>query len=91
MAWCRFCEGAGCLSCDTIKPKQQEDERMKPIFTAQRDNPEDMEALTRIIGPLALGHAYNPDGRGIAEINENAALESLKQILRSNCLEKGEK
>lgn len=42
---CRFCGGVGCLSCDTIKSKEPEDERMTPIFTAQRDNPDDMEAL----------------------------------------------
>lgn len=81
---CRFCGGAGCLSCDTIKPKKKEDERLNPIFTAQRDNPDDMEALAKIAGRSALEHAYGPDGGGMAEIKYNACVESLIQKMRNS-------
>jgi len=55
---------------------------MTPIFTADRNDPEDMAALRRIVGGEALEHAFGDDGGGLAEVERNAAVESLLQSLR---------
>ena len=80
---CQWCHGTGCLACDAERRMHQE-RASQPIFSAQRDDPEDMEALRRVFGRDALDHAFGPEGRGMAEIEENAAIESLKQALRKS-------
>ena len=71
------------MACDEEREKYQA-RQMQPIFTARRDNPEDMEALKRVFGKDALESAFGPGGGGMAEIEEHAAIESLKQALRNN-------
>jgi len=41
-----------------------------------------MEALRRVAGREALERAFGPDGGGMAEIEYNAAVESLIQAVR---------
>lgn len=80
-AHCKWCGGNGCMGCDEEREKYQQ--RMsQPIFTADRNDPEDMEALRRLFGAEALQKAFGPDGGGMAEIERNAAIESLKQCFR---------
>ena len=81
--YCKWCGGSGCMGCDEERSKYQE-QRAKPIFSADRDNPEDMEALRRVIGREAIEHAFGPEGGGIAEVEYNAAVESLLQALRKS-------
>ena len=81
--YCKWCGGGGCMGCDEARRKYQE-QRAKPIFSADRDNPEDMEALRRVVGREAIEHAFGPEGGGIAEVEYNAAVESLLQVLRKS-------
>ncbi len=78
---CRWCNGYGCLACDEERRKFEE-QQSKPIFTADRSDSEDMEALNRVFGLESLQHAFGPEGGGITEIERGAALESLLQALR---------
>lgn len=78
---CKWCGGNGCMGCDEERRKYQE-QRAKPIFSADRNDPQDMEALRRVVGREALEHAFGPDGDGMAEVEYNAAVESLLQALR---------
>jgi hypothetical protein len=81
--YCKWCDGFGCMGCDEEQRKYEE--RMaKPIFTADRNDPEDMEALRRVVGREALERAFGPGGGGIAEVEYNAAVESLVQTLRKS-------
>ena len=80
-AGCHWCGGSGCLGCDEERRKYEEQQR-QPIFTAQRDDPEDMAALKRVFSAEALQKTFGPDGGGMAEIREKAAVESLLQCLR---------
>jgi hypothetical protein len=59
-----------------------------PIFTAHRDDPDDMAALNRIAGADALNHAFGPDGGGMQEVKERAAIESLVQAVRKSASNK---
>ena len=81
--YCKWCGGTGCMGCDEERRKYEE-QRAKPIFTADRNNPEDMAALRRVFGREALEHAFGPDGDGMAEVEYNAAVESLLQALRKS-------
>lgn len=78
---CSWCHGSGCMACDEERRKF-EASRRQPIFTARYDSPEDMEAMKRVFGREALERAFGPGGGGMREVEENAALESLKQCLR---------
>ena len=71
------------MGCDEERRKSQE-QRAKPIFSADRNDPQDMEALRRVVGREALEHAFGPDGEGMAEVEYNAAVESLLQSLRKS-------
>lgn len=82
--WCDWCQGRGCVAC-AAKRKALDEEYARqfpngpePIFTARRDNPEEMEALKRIVGREAVEKAFGPGGGGIAEIEANAAAEKEK-------------
>lgn len=78
---CKWCHGNGCMGCDAERDAAFE-RAQQPIFSADRNDPEDMKQLRRVVGAEALEHAFGPDGGGIREINENAAIESLLQCLR---------
>ena len=66
------------MCCDEERRKYEE-RRSQPIFTADRNDPADMEALRRVAGREALERAFGPGGGGIDEIEYNAAVESLVQ------------
>lgn len=85
---CNWCYGNGCNQCEAERQKAFE-QAQKPIFTAKADNPHDMEILKEVLGREALEHAFGPDGDGMQEIERNAALGSLKQILHSQFNETG--
>ena len=78
---CRWCGGFGCLGCDEER-RRYEEQRSQPIFTADVNDPDDMEALRRVVGRPALERAFGPDGGGVHEIEYNAAVETLMQVLR---------
>ena len=79
--YCKWCGGCGCMGCDEERRKYNE--RMsQPIFTADRNDPQDMDALRRVVGREALEHAFGEGGGGMAEVEANAAVESLVQTLR---------
>ena len=78
---CQWCDGYGCMCCDEERRKYEE-RRSQPIFTADRNDPADMEALRRVAGREALERAFGPGGGGIDEIEYNAAVESLIQAVR---------
>jgi len=80
---CRWCLGRGCLYCQEEYEKEAV-RRSKPIFTASIDDPKDMAALRRVIGSEALQRAFGPGGGGIEEVEYNAAVESVVQILRKS-------
>jgi hypothetical protein len=69
------------MGCDEERRKYEE-RRAKPIFTADRNDPEDMEALRRVVGREALEQAFGPGGGGMTEVEYNAAVESLVQTIR---------
>jgi hypothetical protein len=78
---CQWCRGRGCLAC----PKQEEDDRFnaaKPIFTADLNNPEEVEQLKNVFGAQALEKAFGPGGGGVQEIKLNAAVAMLTRLLR---------
>ena len=81
--YCKWCGGSGCMGCDEERRKYEE-QRAKPIFIADRNDPEDMAALRRVVGHEALEHAFGPDGGAMAEVEYNAAVESLLQALRKS-------
>lgn len=80
-AGCKWCHGNGCMGCDAEREAAVERAR-QPIFTADRDDPEDIKQLRRVIGAEALGQAFGPGGGGVGEINRNAAVESFLQVMR---------
>jgi hypothetical protein len=51
----------------------------EPIFTVRRSNPKDMELLKRVFGREALERAFTEGGRGMAEVEENAAVARAEQ------------
>lgn len=51
----------------------------KPIFTMERSNPNDIDRMKRVFGREALERAFGPEGRGMAEIEENAAIIRAEQ------------
>lgn len=79
--YCQWCGGYGCMGCDEERRKYEQ-RRSQPIFTAERNDPADMEALRRVAGREALERAFGPGGGGIAEVEYNAAVESLVQAFR---------
>jgi len=71
------------MACDEER-RRYEEQMSKPIFTADRNDPEDMAALRRVVGREALEQAFGEGGGGIAEVEYNAAVESLLQVLRKS-------
>jgi hypothetical protein len=69
------------MACDEER-RRYEEQMSQPIFTADRNDPEDMAALRRVVGGEALERAFGEGGGGIAEIQWSAAVESLLQACR---------
>ena len=68
--------------CYDEERRKYEERRSQPIFTADRNDPADMQALPRVAGRQALERAFGPGGGGVADIEYNAAVESLIQAVR---------
>ena len=86
---CSWCNGKGCNQCryERKKHKAQIEANLKdpqPIFTADINNPGDMQLLKDFFGRDALEKAFGPDGGGVEEINRNAAIASLTQELQNH-------
>lgn len=82
-AGCKWCGGNGCLGCDEER-KESEKRSMEPIFTADRNDPEDMRQLKEIFGADALQESFGEGGGGLREIEEKAAVASLLQAIRKS-------
>ena len=80
---CTWCGGRGCLQCDSEKEKAEK-AAFKPLFTADRNNPHDMELLKKHFGGDAIQKAFGPDGRGMVEIYENAVIATVQQCVRKS-------
>ena len=83
---CKWCYGDGCNQCHIEKEKdikKFEKDGPQPLFTAKLDSPSDIELLKDVFGKDALEKAFGPDGEGMQEIKQNAAIASLKQCLRA--------
>lgn len=81
---CKWCYGKGCNQCNEERRKavaEFEKNGFQPIFTAHVDNPDDMRRLKQVLGMEALEHAFGPDGDGMQEIERNAAIASLLQLI----------
>lgn len=78
---CSWCNGRGCNQCH-LERQKFEAQPPQPLFSADVNDPGDMELLKEVFGREALEHAFGPDGGGMREIEEAAAIASLKQILR---------
>lgn len=71
------------MCCDDERRKAEERAR-QPIFTADRNDPEDMALFREYFGAEALQKAFGPDGGGMAEIHENALIANIRQTLRKS-------
>jgi len=80
---CTWCGGNGCMGCDEER-KKAEDRARQPIFTADRNDPEDMKLLKEYFGADALNRAFGPGGGGMDEIHENALIATIRQTLRKS-------
>lgn len=80
---CTWCHGKGCMGCDAEREKAHK-RAMEPIFTADPNNPSDIELLKEVSGAEALMKAFGPGGGGIREVNYNAAIASVKQCMRNH-------
>ena len=82
-SWCNG-KGCMCCDAEEKKWNEREQSRMEerdreyqrlfpngptPIFTARRDNPDDMEALKRVIGMDVLKAAFAPGGDGVGKVD----------------------
>jgi hypothetical protein len=77
------------MMCDKEREKAEESAR-QPIFTADRNDPEDMELLKEVFGVDALQQAFGPGGGGMDEVHRNAAIASLRQVLRRQASDRAE-
>jgi hypothetical protein len=86
-AGCSWCGGRGCNQCSYERQKWFEahyepDGTPQPIFTANPNDPEEMELLNMVVGRKALERAFGPGGGGIVDIHKNAALATMLKALR---------
>ena len=77
-AFCKWCNGRGCMKCE----EERRNYVPTPMFSADRNDPEDMAALKRVFGADNLEKEFGPGGGGMQAIQEQAAIESIKQLLR---------
>jgi len=80
-AGCKWCDGSGCLACQEERTKAEQ-RAMEPIFTADTNNPHDMQLCKDLLGRGAIECAFGPDGGGIEEVKRNAAIASFLQAVR---------
>ena len=82
---CSWCNGRGCNQCH-LERKKYEDQFKTPqaLFSADVNDPQDMQLLKEVFGREALEHAFGPDGGGMQEIEQAAALASFKQAMRKH-------
>lgn len=78
---CSWCGGRGCNQCP-LERQKFEAQLPQPLFTADVNDPGDMELLKEVFGREALEHAFGPDGGGMPEIEQAAAMASFKQMMR---------
>ena len=78
---CNWCHGNGCMMCDRQREAAIQ-AAMEPIFVADRNDPADLEALARIAHADVLEKDFAPGGDGIHGVNERAAIETIRQLLR---------
>ena len=63
---CRWCNGQGCNQCNLERKKYEDQFKTpQPLFSADVNDPEDMELLKEVFGRQALEHAFGPDGGGM--------------------------
>lgn len=77
------------MGCDEAREKAMERAR-QPIFTARFDNPEEMQQLKEIFHADALAKTFGPQGGGMREIEEKAAVANLIRSLRKNSQQQSE-
>ena len=80
---CSWCSGRGCNQCH-LERKKVEDSitTPEPLFSADVNDPGDMELLKEVFGREAIEHAFGPDGGGMQEIEQAAAMARFKQAMR---------
>lgn len=80
-----WCNGRGCNQC-YLERKQYEEQHKtpQPLFSADINDPGDMQLFKEVFGREALEHAFGPDGGGIHEIEQAAALAAFKQAMRKH-------
>jgi hypothetical protein len=86
---CRWCGGNGCMCCDAERAKWEAERDAEyarqfpdgptPIFAARTGNAKDQELLKRVFHADRLQEAFGPDGRGMAQIEEEAAKARAEQ------------
>lgn len=82
---CAWCNGRGCNQCNLERKKYEDAHKVpQPLFSADINDPEDMKLLKECFGREALEHAFGPDGGGMQEIEQAAALASFKQAIRKH-------
>lgn len=77
--WCDWCSGRGCIAC--AEKRRQLDAEYKrhvpngpqPIFTADINDPAQVEEAKTVIGKEALEKAFGPGGGGVEEIERKCA------------------
>ncbi len=84
---CKWCGGEGCIACPHEVAKDMQ-RRVEPLFKANLDDPYDMELMREYFGMAALSHAFGPDGDGCEELEYNACIANLLQILNRDRNEK---
>ncbi len=86
---CAWCNGTGCNQCRFERQKHRakleaEIKSPQPIFSADINNPDEMQLMKDFLGREALEHAFGPDGDGMDEIHRNAAIASFTQAMRNH-------
>ena len=89
-AHCSWCGGTGCTQCHLERKKYEPSQEMpQPMFSADITDPQDMQLLKEVFGREALEHAFGPEGAGMQEIEQAAAIASFKQAMRKQQPQKG--
>lgn len=82
---CKFCNDRGCIACEGERAKRA-DEAIKPIFTADLNDPDDMELLKRVFHRDVIEERIEQSGGDMnlfaLRTNQEAAIASVLQILR---------
>lgn len=86
---CDWCGSNGCAACSNAREQRRNNldaeyirqfpDGPKPIFTANTDDPEQMEALKRVFHREKIEQAFGPGGRGMEQILEDSAREMAKR------------